>query len=160
MTLASHSPRGEQFLARQHVIVEACAQLWDAATVHVASATCPVDALFTRRGVVFRVAEVKARDLTVRALRQHGSYLVTFDKLLDGRTMAARLGADYVLAVGLDDALVWWPIADAAGEWVARFTTARTTTAATCNGGLITRANAYLSLDDMRIALVDTRGVV
>jgi hypothetical protein len=149
--LDSLTARGQTYIARQHAIVAACGRLWSADAVELSSDISPIDALYTRAGRLFRIAEVKAREMTLRELRQHGSYLVTFDKLVEGRALAARLGVEYVLVAGLTDAIVWWSVTDSAGEWRARLRTARTTTQATCNGGKVERANAYLVLDEMQV---------
>ena len=155
MSLDALTERGQGFIRSQCAIIEQCAASWACEAVHMAGHATPIDALFTRAGTLFRVGEIKTRpDLTLRHLRGLGSYLVTFDKLVNGRDLAVRLNVDYVLVVGLPDALVWWWVSDAVGAWRSQMRVARTTTQATCNGGEAERANAYLSLGDMRVEAV------
>lgn len=146
---------GPAALERQHVIAAACARVWSC-EVH-ASPTGPaaIDALFSSGGVLTAVAEIKARDLSLRALQRMrpAGYLISLDKLRHGRTIAKALGVMFVVIVGLDadGLIVWWPISNGAGQWQTTFSTAYTETAATCNGGTARRLNAYLSLTDMHL---------
>lgn len=147
--LDSLTPTGQRYIAQQRGLIHTCAAAWRSDGVHLDAPACGIDGMFVRDGRLWRVAEVKARDLAIADLRSLGSYLVTFDKLVGGRAIGARLGVDFVLIVGLRDALVWWWIADARGEWRAQLSVDRTTTQANCNGGEVERANAYISLRGM-----------
>jgi len=151
-SLDSTTPRGVPFIARQHAILDELARVWRVDVARTADGTpANVDAVIARDGQLLAVLEIKARDCTLVMLREFGSYLVTFDKLIAGRMVAARLRVGFALVVGLLDAVVWFPIADGKGDWIVRLSIARTTTQRTCNGGSAERANAYLDLRDMRV---------
>lgn len=146
------TPTGRAWIARQRATVDRCAREWDAdAIITDDRSAAPVDALFSRGATLLAVAEVKTRTMTLAALRDRQSYLVTLEKLIEGRELARVLRVPYLLIVGLDDAVVYWTVSDGAGEWRVSFTMARTPTAATCNGGAALRANAYLRLDVMKV---------
>jgi hypothetical protein len=145
------TPIGQAWIARQRAIVAYCSRAWQVDAASPADdSDSVIDALFSRAGRLLAVGEVKARNLTIAELHAHGSYLVTFDKLVIARDVGARLRVPFVLIVGLVDAVVFWQVADPAGRWLVDMRINRTTTQATCNGGDAVRANAYLSLDDMR----------
>jgi hypothetical protein len=149
--LDCETPRGQQFLARQQRLVDICAVAWQATALQLVDPAAPIDAMFARHDRLFRIAEIKARDMAWGDLTTtHKSYLVSFDKLLAGRELASRLRVEYVLVVGLLDATVWWPIADRDGAWLVDMHVQRTATRATCNGGSKVEANAYLSLRGLR----------
>jgi hypothetical protein len=151
MTLHLASDTLAPFIARQKSIADTCARAWRANVLHLNGEYAPVDALFVRNGRVVAVAEIKTRNKTIDGVRQFNNpagYLVTFDKLLVGRDIARKFGAPFLLIVGLADALVYWLVADAAGEFQTQLGTARTTTP--WRGGTAERCNAFLSLDDMR----------
>jgi hypothetical protein len=143
--LDCETPRGQVFLAREQRIAALCAEAWHATVMHAAPPRT-IDALFAHDAYLYRVAEIKTRDMTWDDLQRFGSYLVTFDKLLAGRDLGVRLQVEYVLVVGLLDATVWWPITDAKGAWTADLRVQQTETRATCNGGSAVRANAYVCL--------------
>jgi len=144
------TPRGQAFVVEQRAIAERLARVRGLDVVHLASAgAAPIDALFHRAQRLCAIGEVKARAMSYAGLVDFGSYLVTFDKLCHGRDLAARLEVEYVLVVGLLDAVVWWNVSDKRGRWLVEFVTRATETQATCNGGIAVRMNAYLSLDRM-----------
>jgi len=145
---------GPAALARQEAIAQRIARAWQCDVSTTPTGPAPVDAVITCGGELIGLAEIKARDLTLAALRrmQPPGYLVTFDKLRRGRALAHVLSVPYHLIVGLypEQRIVWWNVSTATGAWRARFTVERTPTQATCNGGTARRLNAYLALDDMR----------
>lgn len=160
MALDCTTRRGRFAIVHQLSILTACAKAWDAQFVETPhDRESPVDALFTRRGRVVSVAEVRSRcddangggcALSLADLRGMGSYLVTFDKLVKGRVLSAALCVPYVLIVGLKDRIVYWTVTDAKGEWLVPLATRRTKTRATVNGGSAVRMNAYLDLKTMK----------
>lgn len=143
MNLDCETPVGRAWIARQRSTVNRCAAAW---CVEIAAPPEPsrVDALISRCGALLAVAEVKSRDLSFAALKDHGTYLVTFEKLNAGREIAQCLHVPYLLIVGLSDAVVYWQISDALGEWCAPMSIERTETQATSNGGTAERANAFV----------------
>ena len=151
-TLDCNTPKGRVWIAEQHATVRACLLLFACDAVETDDRTsAAVDALFYRKGTLIAAAEVRNRSMTVATLQAHGSYLVTFMKLVKGWNLAKQLRVPFVLVVGLSDAIVHWKISDDRGRWLASFRVARTWTQATANGGKMLRANAYLDLDVMKV---------
>ena len=151
-TLDCNTPKGRIWIAEQHATVRACLVIFACDAVETDDRTsAAVDALFFRTGTLVAAAEVRNRPMTLAELRGHGSYLVTFMKLVKGWNLAKQLRVPFVLVVGLTDAIVHWKISDEQGRWLAGCRVARTWTQATANGGRALRANAYLDLDVMRV---------
>jgi hypothetical protein len=153
MSLDCNTDRGRLYIARQHEIAARCGAMWESIPVATPDTkSSAVDAMFMRGQQLHAVAEIKARNLTLDQLRGFGSYLVTFEKLEKGRRLAASLTVPYLLIVGLwpEREIVWWKIADGAGEFQLTIRREHTPTQATCNGGKARRENAYLPLDLMR----------
>ena len=151
-TLACNTPKGRFWIHEQHATVRACCVLFRCDAVETRDDTEAVlDVLFFRAGTLAAVAEVRNRPMALAALRAHGSYLVTFRKLVRGWLLAEQHCVPFVLVVGLTDAIVHWQISDKEGNWQAACRIARTWTQATANGGRAVRANAYLDLKEMRV---------
>ena len=158
MTLDCTTARGRLYIARQHEIAARCGATWNVTPVATPDTKgAAVDVMFMRATVLASVAEIKARELTRAQLTRFGSYLVTFEKLEQGRRLAQTLSVPFLLIVGLwpDREIVWWPIAKADGTYRFEIRRERTPTQATCNGGQATRENAYLPLDHMRLLDAD-----
>lgn len=142
-------------MARAKEVVARCEAVWDVTgLITPQESASPVDVLFStpERGLV-AVAEVKARDLTLAALRecQPPGYLITRRKLEEGREVARQLCVPLLLLVGFwpEREIRYWRISDAEGRWLCPMESARTRTQATCNGGSVVRLNAYLPLNRM-----------
>lgn len=150
MALDCRTPRGRSFIAQQRETARRLAAAWDASLVETGDgAAALVDALFVRGGVLVGLAEIKCRTLTLARLETFGDYLVTEQKLLAGAALSVALRVPFVLAVRLEDAIVWWRITDGRGRRELVWQTCRTETRATCNGGSAVRQNAYLPLGEM-----------
>lgn len=153
MTLDCTTPRGKSFIWRQDMILARCACVWSVDVVATpAERESPIDALLHCDGRLIAVVEVKARDMTLQQLHTYGSYLVTLQKLEQGRDVARLLCVPYLLIVGFwpEQTICWWRISDERGAWRVPMRREQTLTQMTCNGGTAFRMNAYLSLDAMR----------
>lgn len=140
--------RGQPFMARQTATLARCADFWACEFAETpTTSNSPVDAVFVRDQQVVGVAEVKVRRMSRETLEGLGSYLVTAQKLEDGRRLAAALRVGYVLIVDLHDYVVWWKVSDATGRLLVKHEVRDTATRATVNGGTALRANAFLDLD-------------
>jgi len=146
------TPNGRRAIAQQRAVARLIAQRWQGTLVETPNGAASVDVLFAREGELVSIGEIKIRSMAWRDLVALGSYLVTYDKLQRGRELARLLGVPFDLFVRFaDDVLGWWRIAHATGEWACRFVVRETETAATCNGGRVTRANAYLDVRDAQL---------
>lgn len=150
--LDCNTETGQVFIAYQTEAEAILSAHWECAAFFTRrECAAAVDALFACKGELRHIVEIKARNLTLAELSAHGSYIITFDKLIKGRALAQHLATPFHVAVFLipDRRLVLWDIADSRGEFTCGFTIERTLTKANCNGGTATRANAYLPLGNM-----------
>lgn len=145
--LAVHSKASRPFNLAERKL---CAAIQTRFNVHViATGTdhTPVDALWVRRGVCVGCSEHKVRRWSRQQMQTYGdTYLITAQKLVEGRRISRALGVSfYVVIVLLPDAMAYaWRITDAAGE--PQFTWEERTSATqdTVEGGTAVRINAYL----------------
>ena len=95
------------------------------------------------------VLEIKTRDLTKQKLLGFGTYLVTFDKLERCARLSNSLRVPFYLVIQCtgDGSVAWWKITDEDGAFCLPFDVRNTVTKRTCNGGEISRYNAYISTD-------------
>lgn len=147
------TPRGQQTVIDE----KAAAGLWEARCEGCRyvptpkESACHIDALLLKDGALRGVAETKCRyGLTEEQFTRQfkGEWLVTMDKLVKGAEVAASLcvplyGFLYLVEPGV---LLTKKLADEAGLFVTPFRCERTETQATVNGGVVTRANAYIDM--------------
>jgi len=138
------------------------ADMWSESTGYVYSPTpkntpCAIDALlFDPLNVLVGVAEAKCRyDLTVESFRKQfrNEWLVTMDKLIKAADIASSLCVPLYGFLYLCDepALMTVRLTYSTGQFAVPFRCCNTETQATCNGGRITRANAYIKMDAARL---------
>lgn len=155
MSLACNTPVGRTWIERQREIGHKFAAAHDLIPVFTPDRDhSPIDALFSHQrdpSTLVLIAEIKGRELTFQELGRFGSYLVTFEKLIEGRSIARSLRVPYVLIVGLTDRIIWWKVCSSAGEWLTNFSARHSTTQNDCNGGEAFRCNSYLGLERMRV---------
>ena len=150
MSLDVLTDKGKKYKAHEDETARMiCAKL-NCISVECPSADAPIDRVFTRDGKVVALAEIKSREMSLDELREYGSYLVTYKKILMGVGIAQELGVPFFLFVRLlkSGQIVYWQIdTDTLRDVEVR----ETKTQATCNGGSAIRDNAYLPLDIMVI---------
>jgi hypothetical protein len=109
-----------------------------------------VDALLMKGDRLFAVAETKCRQMTLADFRNKyaSRWLITLDKVMQGREIATALCVPYVGLLYLvpDDVLLVQRIWNADGTPATNFGVETTSTQATVNGGKATRANAYVTV--------------
>jgi len=153
--LACETETGRLFVDDQEAMMPRIAEaVGMAGCMKPLSASSPVDVfIYDTHERVCALGEIKSRKLDLNGLRRFGSYLVTYQKLLKMINIGRGLGLDTYLFVHLlhDDSLVWWHISDPRGMIRSGWDVKETTTQATCVGGEAVRANAYLSLDNMKL---------
>lgn len=97
------------------------------------------------------VVEQKSRNMTLEQLQKwQMEWLITYDKIEQGRWLGLALGVPYIGFLYLipDDLLITQKITNTAGAWTCDFRTEETQTQETINGGLISRLNAFIKLDN------------
>ena len=105
-----------------------------------------VDGMVVTNGELSGVFESKCRDLSLMELRRYGSWLVTFDKIMDGKRLSEMLRVPYLgfLYLIKDKVVMYWKITDKHGNFLFDFDVRNTRTQKTINGGSVVRTNAYL----------------
>jgi hypothetical protein len=149
--LDCHTERGARWITKQCEIASRVASRFGYGVVHTPDGDAKLDCLFIKDGNLVGVAEIKSRDLLLRQLEGHGSYLITEEKLLIGIEVAKALRVPFCLIINLTDADVIIRICNSKGEKCVHWESKVTTTQATCNGGEAVRQNAYVSLEGMNV---------
>ena len=105
-----------------------------------------VDGMIDKQGQLSGVFESKCRDMTLMKLMEFGSWLVTFDKIMDGKRLSEMLRVPFIGFLYLipDQIIMYWKITDKYGNFLFNFDVKNTRTQKTINGGSIIRTNAYL----------------
>lgn len=158
MGLDVNTPRGQQSVADE----QRAAQLFMGKFAGYSYLQTPkdqpadVDAILTLGNEMRQVVETKCRydcDLDKFLGAYGGQWLVTYDKIVRSMAVAKALKVGLMGFVYLvpSKTLLVQRITDAAGNFLVPFEVKMTQTKATTNGGLATRANAFV---DMTNALV------
>ena len=157
MNLAIHTERGQEFTAYE----EAMRLMWEELTGWQYISTpkhlpASVDAvLLDREGMLAGTAETKCREMTVEEFttRHKEQWLVTFDKLCDGRRVSKGLGVPFYgfLYLVPSETLMVVRVSNEKGQFVVPMTNLVTDTKYDCNGGDASRYNAFV---DMRKAKI------
>ena len=108
-----------------------------------------VDGIIVKNNQVSGIFESKCRDLSLMQLMDFGSWLVTLDKIMDGKRLSEMLRVPYIgfLYLIKDKIIMYWKITDKYGDFTFDFEVKKTKTQKTINGGTACRVNAYLPFD-------------
>jgi len=109
-----------------------------------------VDGIIIKDGVLSGVFESKCRTMGLVELMEYGSWLITMDKIMDGKKLSEMLCVPFVgfLYLIKDDIIMYWKITNSKGEFLFNFDIKKTKTQKTINGGEAIRTNAYLPFKD------------
>ncbi len=93
-------------------------------------------ALIIKNNELSGIFESKCRDLSLMELRKFGSWLITFDKIMDGKRLSEMLRVPYLgfLYLIKDKIIMYWKITDSYGNFLFDFDVRNTTTQKTING--------------------------
>ena len=105
-----------------------------------------IDGIIIKNNELSGIFESKCRDMGLIQLMEYGSWLVTFEKILDGKRLSEMLRVPYLgfLYLIKDDIVMYWKITNKYGNFMFDFDVKNTRTQKTINGGIIMRTNAYL----------------
>ena len=108
-----------------------------------------VDGIIVKNNQVSGIFESKCRNLSLMQLRDFGSWLITLDKIMDGKQLSEMLRVPYIgfLYLIKDKIIMYWKITDKYGDFTFDFEVKKTKTQKTINGGTACRVNAYLPFD-------------
>jgi len=109
-----------------------------------------VDGVIIKNGVLSGVFESKCRNMGLIELMDYGSWLVTWNKIMDGKKLSEMLCVPYIgfLYLIKDNIIMYWKITDSNGEFLFNFDLKQTKTQKTINGGEVIRTNAYLPFEN------------
>jgi hypothetical protein len=107
------------------------------------------------RNTLVGLAEVKSREfagkmpLTLEYIKNSGGYLISYHKLDHASKLSELHQVPFFLIVNLmlSRQLLFFQLTDYTGKFVAKFTTERTPTQFSANGGTANRLNAFLPAD-------------
>tara|TARA_R100000781_G_scaffold2704_3_gene4255 strand:+ start:2818 stop:3300 length:483 start_codon:yes stop_codon:yes gene_type:complete len=105
-----------------------------------------VDGFIVKDNVLSGIFESKCRNMGLMDLMEYGSWLITMDKIMDGKKLSEMLCVPFIgfLYLIKDDIIMYWKITDNNGEFLFDFDIKKTKTQRTINGGTAIRTNAYL----------------
>ena len=152
-SLAVYSTAAKPFNAAEVRLMHALSQKYRATLCRTGMPTAPIDAVWVKDGVCIGCSEHKTRQITREEIRSLGdTYLITEQKLWDGIDAGVKIGAPfYVAALFIPDNTVYlWQVTDIHGVPQFQWTAALTETQETCEGGKVTRVNAYLPMREAR----------
>ena len=105
-----------------------------------------IDGIIVKDDQISGIFESKCRDMSYMELLDYKSWLVTFNKIMDGKKLSEMLRVPFFGFLYLipDELVFYWKITDEFGEFRFGFDIKRTLTRKTINGGRAIRTNAYL----------------
>ena len=105
-----------------------------------------VDGIIVKDNQVSGIFESKCRNMSLMELNSYGSWLITIDKIMDGKNLSKMLCVPFIgfLYLIKDKIVMYWKITDSKGEFEFDFEIKKTKTRKTINGGEAIRTNAYL----------------
>lgn len=146
------TPKGKATLAHERRAIELLRSKHpEIAYIHTRKdKACRVDGVLIKNNSIHAVVETKCRRMNIEQFRHdfQNEWLVTFDKVVEGRRIAQDLFVPFIGMLYLvdSDILLVQRIADETGEWCVPMRIKRTETQKTVNGGSIYRTNAYIKL--------------
>lgn len=152
--LAVHSDAAKPFNSAEVRLMATLSRQYRVSLVHTAMPTAPVDAIWVQDDVCVGCSEHKCRQITREEIRALGdTYLITEQKLFDGIDASTKLGVPfYVAALFIPDETVYlWKVTDTHGVPQFQWEAALTKTQETCEGGEVTRLNAYLPMREASV---------
>ena len=152
------TPKGQKTLEDEHW----AAQIWLKANPSFEYVQTPkdapaaVDALLVKNNVIRAVVEVKCRyDMTLNELLidREGRWLVTFEKLLRGKTLSEFLCVPFLGFIYLvqDRTLLVTTLTNDRGDFIADMRITERMTQATVNGGEKRRTVALVDLSNSKV---------
>lgn len=160
------SKRGQQTVLDE----ETAAKIWESNFPSYRYINTPkgqpafVDAVLIKDNVIAYCVETKCRydmDLETFSTQRNNEWLVTYDKILNARSIATGLGVPLIgfLYLVTEKILLARKITDEKGNFVCKMKTENTTTQRTVNGGQIVRNNAFIDMSDAKILLMPKENV-
>lgn len=112
-----------------------------------------LDGILMKDNKIHRICEVKVRWMSLKTLKDFGSYLISYDKLEAGREASRAFCAPFVILLYLVDSdnICSIKMTNEKGQYITPFKKEITTTNQNIDGGSVDRLNAYVQLDRLTI---------
>ena len=149
------SPKGQQSLRDERDMLESLRRVFESSGSSMQivetdkDTPCSVDGFLIKNGIISGVFESKVRYMDRAKMRKYNNeWLVTFDKINTGLQLSKILCVPFygLLYLVHEPIGMMVHIGDEFGDPVANMKVAQTTTSKTCNGGVITKANAFIDI--------------
>jgi len=111
-----------------------------------------IDGVATIAGEITHVIEFKSRNESYTSMKRMGTYLISYDKLINGTKIADMMGVPFILLVYLikDQTLLGIRVSEG-GEFVIDMDVRDTITQKNINGGRVMRSNAFIDINNFHI---------
>lgn len=156
MTLDINTPRGQESLAQEQEMLEIIKRT--APTFEFAQTpkdqSADVDGIVLKDRTLVAVFESKCRNMSHSDLIGFGNeWLITYEKLVKGASIARAFQIPFVGYLFLipDKKVLSIILCNKNGDLIPKIRVERTETQKTCNGGLTTRTNAYISMETAKV---------
>lgn len=147
------TPKGQISLDQEKRMIKKLDSIWNGWGVSFIETNKDKDAgcdgFIVKMNTIVGAYESKCRELTEEELRDFGTWLITADKIKQGRILSKILKVGFLgfLYLVPEDKIFMWKITDSAGEYLFDFRIEESETQKTVNGGTIIRQNAYLPVE-------------
>ena len=149
-----NTPKGQITLVNEKEMIERFAKRFNLQVMETPKklqAKC--DGFFGRDNVIVSLFESKCREVTEEQFIHFKTWILTREKLIACRDIAAKLCVPFIGLVYLlpEKIIYWWELSDNEGNWKVNFESRFTKTQSNVNGGQIIRENAYIPIEYAKI---------
>lgn len=149
MFLDINTKRGQESLAYEREMLKRIGYSFSVKLIETdKNVDAKVDGIIVRNNQISGIFESKCRNMNLMEFRKFGSWLITFDKIMNGKKLSEMLRVPFFGFLYLipDKLIYYWKITDEIGEFKFGFELKKTKTQKTINGGEAVRTNAYLPI--------------
>ena len=120
--------------------------------IHTTPRYALIDGVATKNGEITRIVEFKSRNESFESMERFGTYLISYDKILNGIEMSRMMCVPFVLIVYLirDGIVIGVELGDEYGVGVP-MEIQETRTQKSIDGGEAIRRNAFIDIEKFHI---------
>ena len=147
MELDINTEKGQESLKYERIMLEKLEQSFSVKFIETNKLIdSKIDGVILKDNQLSGIFESKCRNMSYMELMDYDSWLITLDKIMDGKKISEMLRVPFFGFLYLipDKMTFYWKITDDFGEFIFGFNIKRTLTQKTINGGRAIRTNAYL----------------
>ena len=147
MELDINTEKGQESLKYERIMLKKLEQSFSVKFIETNKLIdSKIDGVILKDNQLSGIFESKCRNMSYMELMDYDSWLITLDKIMDGKKISEMLrvpffGCLYLIPYKMT---FYWKITDEFGEFRFGFNIKRTLTQKTINGGRTIRTNAYL----------------